>query len=192
MRIFRVVEQNVNNFEIGDIISFTLTTGEEVRAIAVRRIADKMLFCSMDCLAKEYPMDCLDNDKNYLSSELRNALNREILSSFPNEIKKYMVEFSNGDYLRIPSIEEIFGADIHLNKERESWQWEPMKIRRNRIASKGNNGSSERYWLMDRVPFSHSLFYCVRTDGALRTDAASATRGVRFVFIMNSRDCEFV
>lgn len=81
-------------FELGDIISFTLTTGEKVKAKAIRETPNGMLFITVDCLKDEQKM--FENPGraekvDYEHSDLRKKLNGEIFESFPEEIKGRMV-----------------------------------------------------------------------------------------------------
>ena len=140
-------------FGVGDTISFDLTDGEHMEAIAVKEETDGMIFCAVDCLAEEQPFK--RDGKNaggYEKSDLREILNTTILHRFPDELVKQMVPFDNGDLLRIPTEKEIFGSNEWCEAEGdEVTQWEPMKLRRNRIAFQGHNGAWEWYWLMSRL-----------------------------------------
>ena len=139
MKVMRCVEQDVANFNIGDIINFTLVDGEEVQAMAMKKLDDGILFCFVDCLTENLFM----NEKNvntggYFYSKVRTVLNSKIFSKFPDEIKSRLVKFENGDYLRIPTEKEILGENKYGEIETDDVeQWEPMNIRKNRIASHG-------------------------------------------------------
>lgn len=80
---YRKLNIEVIKFELGDIISFTLTTGEEVKAKAVKKTLDGMLFITVDCLEDVYPMFKTPNRMgsmqiNYFNSDLRHTLNRKM------------------------------------------------------------------------------------------------------------------
>ena len=101
-------------FELGDVISFTLTTGEDVKAKAVLEIPEGMLFMTVDCLKDKRKMMVGKQAFSYASSDLRKKLNTEILDTFPEEIKRRMVGMRVGqtdcfDMLRIPTEREILG-----------------------------------------------------------------------------------
>lgn len=192
MEVMRFVKQDVTNFNVGDIIGFTLTNGEEVQAMAMKETESGMLFCLVDCLAKEYPMNDADtNAGGYLSSKLHSVLNSEIASLFPADIKSSLVKFSNGDYLRIPTEKEIFGENKYGENEDNVEQWEPMKLRKNRIASQGKNGDYEWYWTQNKRVGGADGFCLVDGNGGAYYSWASNVYGVRPVFILNlkSRPC---
>ena len=96
MKVKRNMTVDVELFEVGDIIKFKLNDGEKVQAMAVRETSKGMLFVLVDCLTKEYPMftsmeDRTDDYFTYENSDLRKALNGEILARFPEEIRSRMV-----------------------------------------------------------------------------------------------------
>ena len=173
-----------DEFHVGDIISFRMEDGEEVEAMAVKKMKDGMMFCFVDCLKKEYPMnESRTAEGGYLSSDLRRALNNEIVANFPEEIRSRLIPFSNGDYLRIPTEKEIFGTNEYGEDEpAESEQWEPMKRRRNRIAFQGKEGPWEWYWLQNRAKSSSTHFARVSYGGCAGNRAASYSGGVRPAF----------
>lgn len=188
MKCLRTIEvPDCTYYVIGDRIGFTLDGGEYMEAIAVKDEEDGMLFCAVDCLAKERPMMHDGNDgKTYEESDLRKELNDEILRLFPDEIREKMVPFANGDLLRLPTEKEIFGKNKYGEDEPDTvTQWEPMKLRRNRIAFQGYNGEWEWYWLQNRLrgPASASYFADVDSHGGCYCNGASdAWVGVRPAF----------
>lgn len=167
--------------QVGDRMRFTLEGGEEAEAIAVRREERGMLFIFTDCLRDEfrlkYPVweDC----------ELREKLNGEIFERFPEDVKRLMVPFGNGDLLRIPTEKEIFGENEYSEEESEDVkQFEIMKDRRNRIAFQGfRTGALEWYWLQNRGVYSGSGAAIVLWDGYAGWRNASDVLGVRPLFI---------
>ena len=67
--------------KIGDVMEFTLTDGEPVKAMCVDIVGDTALYMFVDSLKKEYPM--MNSDGNYPGwedSDLRKTLNTEILA----------------------------------------------------------------------------------------------------------------
>lgn len=187
MKVMRFVEQNVANFNIGDIINFTLVDGEEVQAMAMKELDDGMLFCFVDCLTENFFMNGTNvNAGGYFCSELRTVLNSEIFSKFPAEIKDCLIKFGNGDYLRIPTEKEILGENKYGKIETDDVvQWEPMSIRKNRIASHGKNGDYEWYWIQNKWVGHPDAFCCIDNDGFVQGGCAALTCGVRPVFILN-------
>ena len=192
MLVKRTMKVDVELFEVGDIIKFRLTDGEKVQAMAVKQTPEGMLFVLVDCLAKEYPMfndidDMDEEDISYATSDLRKALNGEILDRFPKEIKDRMVTVNaEGDMLRIPTEYEIFGENVYGQEESKlTKRWKPMKKKRNRIAFQGKEGAWEWYWLMNRHKDYASLFAYVYLDGDASYDTASDSNGVRPVFLLS-------
>ena len=192
MLVKRTMKVDVELFEVGDIIKFKLTDGEKVQAMAVKQTPEGMLFVLVDCLAQEYPMfndidDMDEEDISYATSDLRKALNGEILDRFPKEIKDRMVAVNaEGDMLRIPTEYEIFGENVYGQEESKlTKRWKPMKKKRNRIAFQGKEGVWEWYWLMNRHKDYASNFACVYYNGYANSNGASDSLGVRPVFLLS-------
>lgn len=121
----------------------------------------------------------------YENSDLRKALNGEILARFPEEIRSRMVALNgHGDLLRIPTEREIFGENVYGQPDGEK-QWKCMKKCRNRIAFQGKEAAWEWYWLMNRHKDSASFFAIVSYDGNAAFTYASNSRGVRPVFLLS-------
>lgn len=192
MLVKRTMKVDVELFEVGDIIKFKLTDGEKVQAMAVKQTPEGMLFVLVDCLAKEYPMfndidDMDEEDISYATSDLRKALNGEILDRFPKEIKERMVAVNaEGDMLRIPTECEIFGENVYGQEESKlTKRWKPMKKKRNRIAFQGKEGAWEWYWLINRHKDYASNFARVNDGGRAGCLDASTSLGVRPVFLLS-------
>ena len=188
MMHFRTVEtdEHDESYLVGDTIAFDLSDGEHMEAMAVKHEEDGVIFCAVDCLADEQPFK--RDGKNaggYEKSDLREILNTSILRRFPDEMVKRMVPFANGDLLRIPSEKEIFGVNKYCAEEGDDVaQWEPMKLRRNRIAFQGHNGAWEWYWLMSGLRSVYSATYAclVGLGGDAFGASASDSLGVRPLF----------
>ena len=192
MEVKRKMTVDTEMFELGDIISFKLTTGEKVQARAVKETPDGMLFMTVDCLKDEQPMfkntdDMEDEDFSYDNSDLRKVLNGAILATFPAEIRDRMkVVYGDSDLLRIPSEKEIFGTNEYGQEEGKVKQFKGMKNRRNRIAWQGSKtGVFEWYWLMNRHKEYASFFAIVNGDGLANSGYASLSLGVRPVFLLS-------
>lgn len=192
MKLFRTIEAVADgNYTLGDTLTFTLTDGEEVEALAVKQEQDGMVFVLVDCLRKEYLMNQLNTNKGgYEKCTLRKKLNGEILQRFPAEITDKMVILSNGDLLRLPTECEIFGENRYgVAEPCAVEQWEPMKLRKNRIAFQGKNGGWEWYWLQNEVEDSAACFASVSGNGgadygygSASYSSASVAGGVRPAF----------
>lgn len=195
MEVIRKITVDTELFELGDTISFELTTGEQVQAMAVRETPNGMLFMFVDCLKTEQKM--FENVNNaevvdYAHSDLRKKLNGEILESFPEEIRERMVGMRVGqtncfDMLRIPTEREIFGENPYGEDEPKSVRrFYGMEERRNRIAWQGSKtGEFEWYWLQNKVEDSASYFARVGSNGFANSTGAGASLGVRPVFLLS-------
>ena len=197
MEVKRTIKTDVESFEMGDVISFKLKDGEKVQAKAVKKTDEGMVFITVDCLKDKYPMfkntdGMRSMDINYVNSDLRHALNGEILDRFPEEIRSRMVGMridrtDTFDLLRIPTEREIFGENCYSKDESDTvLQFKGMKNRRNRIAYQGSKtGAWEWYWLQNRVENTFSKFARVDSAGNLSYGGASHSNGVRTVFCLS-------
>ena len=197
MEVKRTIKTDVESFELGDVISFKLKDGEEVEAKAVKQTDEGMLFLTVYCLEDKYQM--FENtggmgsvEINYFNSDLRRALNSEILDRFPDEIRCRMVGMRIGntdtfDLLRIPTEREIFGENSWGTDEANIvTQFKGMKNRRNRIAFQGSKtGLCVWYWLQNRVEDTSSDFASVDSYGLAGCYGASNSFGVRPVFLLS-------
>ena len=197
MEVKRTIKTDVESFEMGDVISFTLKDGEKVQAEAVKKTDEGMMFITVDCLKDAYQMFkntgwMRSMDINYFNSDLRRAINGKILDRFPDEIRSRMVGMRIGDsdsvdFLRIPTEREIFGENPYSKDESDTVvQFKGMKNRRNRIAFQGSKtGTWEWYWLQNRVENTFSKFARVDSAGNLSYGGASHSNGVRPVFLLS-------
>ena len=169
-----------HQFEVGDVIGFTLTDGEEVEAMAMKVEEDGVIFALVDCLADEMPMQ--RNGKDIM----RDYLNKDVYIRFPEEIRNMMKPFERGDMLRLMTQMEVFGEreyDTDIDEE-DAEQFAPMKDRRNRIAYQGKDGSESDWesgwWLRDVVDAAY--FAGVYGNGCCYYGSASNSVGVRPAF----------
>lgn len=195
MEVIRKITVDTELFELGDVISFDLTTGEKVQAMAVRETPTGMLFMTIDCFKNEQKVfENLNRAEvvDYEHSDLRKKLNGEILESFPEEIRERMVGMRVGqtncfDMLRIPTEREIFGENPYgVDEPKSVRRFYGMEERRNRIAWQGSKtGEFEWYWLQNKVEDSASGFAYVGTLGLANSGYASYSYGVRPVFLLS-------
>lgn len=199
MEVIRNMTIDTELFVLGDIISFTLSTGEKVKAKVIRETPNGMLFITVDCLKDEQKM--FENPGraekvDYEHSDLRKKLNGEIFESFPEEIKRRMVGMQVGqtncfDMLRIPTEREIFGMNHYGVRTTpvSVRRFYGMENRRERIAFQGSEtGIEEWYWLQNKVEDSTSYFFdfvVVSGRGLANCGAASYSHGVRPVFLLS-------
>lgn len=184
MEVKKIITTDTQSFNVGDTISFRLNDGELVEAMAVKAEQNGMVFMLVDCLHDEEPMNrTATNRGGYAACDLRKKLNGAILERFPQEVRGLMVPFENGDFLRLPTEKEIFGVNEYGENENESvQQFEPMKLRRNRIAFQGHNDAWEWYWLQNKVKGTAALFAGVGYGGIADYYFASSSYGVRPAF----------
>lgn len=188
MKVKRTVKMKVNHYEVGDVISFKLTTGEKVELMAMEQRGDAMQFCFVDCLATECSMnDDYTNEGGYDESKLRKKLNSDILSTIPNKILARMVKFENGDWLSIPTEKKIFGENVYGENKENVKQWEPMKLRKNRIALQGLNGHCEWYFLKNKAVQSALNFCSVGNCGNADYSSAGHSSGVRPTLLLKNK-----
>lgn len=172
-------------FEENGMVRFNLNDGEYVEAMPVLQDGEKTLYITVDCLKDEYPMEENSQKRvqSYEESSLRSELNGKIFDRFPAILKKLMIPFDNGDYLRLPTEKEIFGKNEYGEPEDEAVrQFDCMKLRRNRIAFQGFNGDWEWYWLQNRSVGSAAYFAHVSYYGLASAYYASSSYGVRPLF----------
>ena len=168
-------------YRVGDVIDFTLTTGEEVSAMAMRQEVDGMLFVFVDCLKDEVPMN-EDNSTmgGYECCDLRKKLNTDILDTFPDTIKTRMKPVYQEDKLRLLTAMEVFGENEYGDED-HGVQLEPMKSLKNRIAFQGK-GTDEWEWYWLQNVYSASGFANVSGIGTANHTNASNSYGVRPAF----------
>ena len=198
MEVKRTIKTEVESFELGDVITFKLKDGEKVQAKAVKQTDEGMLFLTVDCLKDEYQMfknpDGMGSmEINYFNSDLRHALNGEILDRFPDKIRSRMVGMRIGDsfevdLIRIPTEREICGENHYSKDESDTVvQFKGMKNRRNRIAFQTVDGEEPFawYWLQNRVEDTAFNFAHVDYDGNANYNGASHFLSVRLVFLLS-------
>jgi hypothetical protein len=179
----REIVVDTTEYKVGDIIDFTLTTGEQVSAMAMRQEEDGMLFVFVDCLKDEYSM----NDENtnmggYEACDLRETLNKDILATFPDSLKARMKPVYKEDKLRLLTATEVFGENSYGDEDNGT-QLEAMKERKNRIAFQGKGTDEwEWYWLQNTAKDSAAGFAFVYDNGYAYYFNASDAYGVRPAF----------
>lgn len=197
MEVRRKITVDTEMFEVGDVISFKLSNGEKVKAMAVRETSEGMLFTTVDCVGGEQPMfkdinEAQNNDVVicYFNSDLRQYLKNELLPMFPEEIRSRMVGMTVGDekdLLRIPTEKEIFGENIYGQDEGKVKRFKGMKKRRNRIAFDRSQDKEDWqwYWLANCHKEYASHFAFVTNNGNADYGYASIAFGVRPVFLLS-------
>lgn len=171
----------VGEWQIGDIIRFTLLTGEEVEAQCQRVDSEGATFCLTHCLEEEQPMNEEDTNKGgWDESDLREYLNTKILDSFPESIKSKMKPVYKDDLLTLPAVEDIFGEwdfDRWKPKEGAEPNWPLMKHRQYR--AKGN------WWWERSARYYDATNFC---DVTANGNGASYSRGLAPAFLIANPD----
>lgn len=176
-------EEEESKLDVGDEIGFALKNGTAIRALAVKKETDGILFCFLNCLPKYIPMSESGECDSYEESEVRKYLLGDILWMLPENIKESLVPFENGDFLRIPTEKEIFGKNESGEEESESvTQWEPMKRVMNRVAGDSDDEYTISYWLKNKSKNYSPAFALALTAGYAFSSGASYANGVRPVF----------
>lgn len=183
LTVRRSTTVQTDEYEVGDIIDFTLKTGEEVSAMAMRKETDGILFVFVDCLKTEYPMNSSNTNKGgYEACLLRKKLNSEILDSFPDSLKARMKPVYKDDKLRLLTAMEVFGKNPYEDKVGGEYL-SLMGDIRNRLAFQGKDtGAWEWYWLQNTPNDSAANFAVVANYGFASYSGASGAGGVRPAF----------
>lgn len=166
-------------FEVGDTFTFKMKDGEKVKVRAVQEdVNGNMLFIFDDCLKDEYTMNQILNED----------VLKKIYKRIPKKIRKMLVAFNNGEYLRLPTEKEIFGVNEYGEDEgADVKQLECMKKRKHRIAFQGYKTDVwEWYWLANRHKSSASTFALVADLGYSNYSHASVGTGVRPLFYIKN------
>ena len=166
-------------FEVGDTFTFEMKDGEKVKVRAVKEDANgNMLFIFEDCLKDEYTMNQILNED----------VLKKIYKRIPKKIRKMLVTFNNGEYLRLPTEKEIFGVNEYgEDEDADVEQFECMKKRKHRIAFQGYKTDVwEWYWLANRHKSSAGYFPRVDLNGFSYYTGASCSYGVRPLFCIKN------
>lgn len=169
--------------DVGDEISFVLKNGTAIRALAVKKETDGMIFCFLNCLPERFAMSESGECDSYEESDVRKYLCENVYQALPENIKESLVPFENGDFLRIPTEKEVFGKNAVGEEEPESvTQWEPMKRVMYRVAGNAGEEFTIWYWLKNKSKEYSSCFAIAAAYGHANDYRASYTSCVRPVF----------
>ena len=184
--IYRKTFFTTNDFMMGDQVAIGHYTA------TCQRVDEKGALFFMNQYDDEArPMnEGRSNEGGYENSDLRKYLqSEEALADFPGEIRSRLVPFENGDLIRIPTIEELFGETECDMDDGSEWaehlggeQLPLMKAIANRIAFRKNNW--EWGWLQNRIKTSAAHFASVYSGGFAANVSASLVVGVRRAFLI--------
>ena len=181
MKVLRNREVEVKNIRIGDQIVIPLAEFGEFTATA-QKITDKgTLFLFDDCVARQPMNKKCTNKGGFEKSDLRKWIDDVLLPAFPDNLR------SRIENLTIPTYGQIFGHDDWYNDviEPDNDEQFPLMIKRkNRIADFEDD--YEWYWLQNatKKELSAAIFAIVRFNGYANYASASASIGVRPVFLL--------
>lgn len=178
----------VSRIELGDQVTVKMLPNEKHTATAIAFDGDDVLFCFDQCLDDTYAMnENNSNDGGYPESDLRKVL-QGIALHFPSKLQKRMVAFENGDFLRLPTREELFGRDEYTGNTYEDSGKEQIpyfKDEKNRVATV--KGETYWYWLENKAVANSADFATCNSNGASNTGNAGGSGGVRPLFKIRNR-----
>lgn len=177
-------------YKLGDEISFELTSQDRISAKAVCRKDGGMLFCTNHPLSVSGSVchamnDDVTNTDGYIFSDLRKYLNSTVIDLFPKDIRDELIPFACGDYLRIPTYNEIFGK---YQAGFPSKRWNCMMHQENRILKSEGNSLLDiipvPYWLATscNTNFLGAFYYVDRYGDAEKCLAGLSYCTIRLVF----------
>lgn len=182
MKVLRNIEQEVEQFEIGDQIALHLESIGDFTATAQKVTDQGTLFFFDTCLNDRAMNEENSNRSGFAESDLCRWMNEELLDAFPDDIRKNLVPLEGGNLLTVPTVGEMFGgSDFFENDGNE--QLPLMKSRKNRICYDQNDDWCW-YWLQNRRKGSSAGFASVYGGGSLNYTDASATFELRPRFLL--------
>ena len=177
MKLMRKIKVDTDHFEAGDRIKVKLP-GAKYTATAIKDEGDGMLFILDQYLDEPMPMnEDGRTEGGYEESDMRKHL-QKVAETFPDKLKKRMVKFKNGDFLRLLTLQEMYGKDENFNDCDGQIPW-IKQDRRRRIASRKGD---EYEWEWLATVTSDARFARVSGNGLAYGGHASNSYGVRPVF----------
>lgn len=178
------------HFEIGDEISDTLKTGEEVVFVVVGKDMYQpgdVIFGLKDCLKDTHCMNPeWTNEGGWAASNMRKYLSTEVFEQLPDDlqviIKPRMIQDSF-DRIWLFSEMEIFGDEDWTEKDADRGTQMPyFKRKGNRVKGLGKDGPAGNWWERSPCAASSTNFCFVDSNGGACSSSASGSRGVAFGF----------
>ena len=184
MKVLRNIEQEVEQFEIGDQIALHLESIGDFTATAQKVTDQGTLFFFDSCLNDHAMNEENSNRGGFAESDLCHWMNTELLDAFPDDIRKNLVPLEAGKLLTVPAVGEMFGgSDFFENDGNE--QLPLMKSRKNRVCYDQNDDWCW-YWLQNRRKGSSTDFASVSCVGDLNDFSASHAFGLRPRFLLKN------
>ena len=178
------------HFEIGDEISDTLKTGEEVVFVVVGKDIYQpgdVIFGLKDCLKDTHCMNTeCTNAGGWAASDMRKYLNTVIFEQLPDDLRaiiKPRALQSGFDSLWLFSEMEIFGDEDWVEKDADRGVQMPyFKRKGNRVKGLGKDGPANRWWERSPCATYSSSFCNVGSNGGASYYYANSSSGVAFGF----------
>lgn len=178
------------HFEIGDEISDTLKTGEEVVFVVVGKDMYQpgdVIFGLKDCLKDTHGMNSIyTNAGGWAASDMRRYLSEEVFAQLPDDLQaiiKPRAIQGGFDRLWLFSETEVFGGEDWVEKDEDRGAQMPYFMRKgNRVKGLGKDGPANGWW--ERSPHaSYSTYFCiVNSGGSANYSYADHQNGVAFGF----------
>lgn len=189
-------------FEIGETKDFTLTTGEQCKAVILDFDHDTLAadatkkagitFGLLNCLEGAYVMNNeWTNEGGYIGSKMFTTINTVFYDKLPEDMKPFLkrtvktVAASGEDseikefdaFVFLLSEAEAFGT-TYGSYEGEGTQYPYYEKEENRIKKLGENGAACSWWLRSPRSTGSTNFCGVNSDGALISSGASRAWGL--------------
>lgn len=177
----------------GDLIPFTLKTGEEVQVRATQDEGGKWYFVLEDCLEEEHTMNKQNTNKGgWAACDMRRYLNKTIFSLLPEDLQAVIaptkvVQIVDGerveteDKLFLLSRTQVFGKGPWTGREPEDTQLDCFAREKDRVKECGSNGTW--FWWLRSANYGN-YFGNVGSYGSSNYYAAYCSRGVALGFCL--------
>ena len=180
MKVLRTTELETNEIKVGDKINIALKDLGDFTATAQKITEKGIIFLFDDCVIDKAMNEDDDSKRGgYDDSDLKIWIDSVLIELFPEDLKSRIVDIS------IPTYGQILGHDNYYDNfvSDDDEQFELMTIRKNRIADLNN--SWNWYWLKNatKKKLSSTFFALVFNYGSANYSNASASYGVRPVFL---------
>ena len=180
----------------GDLIPFTLKSGEEVAVRATHDGNGKLFFVLEDCMRDEHCMnEEWTNKGGWDACDMREHLNTAVFDLLPDDLQAVIapttiVQIVRGkrvesvDKLFLLSKTQVFGKGDWTGNEPEDTQLDCFRREKDRVKECAAQGTWW-WWLRSPVASSSSYFCGVGNGGgSYNGNAASASYGVAFGFCL--------
>ena len=179
----------------GDLIPFTLKTGEKLAVRATHDGNGKLFFVLEDCMEESRCMNKVYTNKGgWKACDMRKHLNTTVFALLPDDLQAVIapttiVQVENGerrvteDKLFLLSRTQVFGKGEWTEYEPEDTQLDIFTREKDRVKECGEYGT---YWWWLRSPYSASsgYFHSVTTSGSSHYYLAHTSSGVAFGFCL--------